>query len=133
MPVYAKIPYRTDVETVIHSDNDFATVAYMRIKSAELEAKPESTTQAHVPSILDADYEVVYDAAVEPQQQEISTSFLPTAVPEVVAHVNENSGLKSRKRGNWIAISNIETSKKGHRDMTIEEEVTECFSTLEGQ
>lgn len=105
----------------------------MRIKGAELEPKIESTTQAHIPSVIDADYEAVHDAVVRSQKQDSSSrGSLPHSVPEVIVHEDGISEPKGRKRGKWVVISNIETSNKGQGDISIEEEVAECFSTLEG-
>ena len=36
--------HRDEVETVVHSDNDFATVAYLRIKKASLQPKTSPST-----------------------------------------------------------------------------------------
>jgi hypothetical protein len=105
----------------------------MRIKGAELEDKAESTTQAYIPPILDDDYATVHDAVLNSQQQDNSAGPLSTAIPEATAHDEENSGPTSHKRGNWIGISNVQISKKENPDITIEEEVTECFTTLESQ
>lgn len=104
----------------------------MRIKHAQLEVKAENTTQARIPPNLDAGYEDIYEAVVESQRLVNSAGSLPIAIRDMTIREVENFGPKSCKRGNWVAISNIEISKT-HQNMTIEEEVAECFSTLEGQ
>src|ERR1700685_746259 len=60
---------RTEVETVIHADNDFATVAFLRIKNASLDPKDEQSLEdVQVPSLLDDDLLPVRDAVLRSQE-----------------------------------------------------------------
>ncbi|KAH9938240.1 uncharacterized protein B0H18DRAFT_1080984 [Fomitopsis serialis] len=90
----------TEVETVIHSDNDFATVAYLRIQNAVLEPK-FGEPRIDYPS----EVKMVEDLSLPP----LGTS-----------NVN--------KIGQWVAVTDI-TANSGH-EYSIEDEVRNCFEQL---
>ncbi|KAF8076527.1 hypothetical protein FPV67DRAFT_1664788 [Lyophyllum atratum] len=124
----------TEVETVIHSDNDFATVAYLRIKSAVLEAKPPSETfDLQIPPLLEDEFISMQDAVAT--SQEGSSRTLDRDTAETV----HSDGLSikvadSKKLDAWVSVSNIERSVPNPiEEISIEDEVTECFQLLQAR
>jgi diphthine-ammonia ligase len=120
-----------EVENVIHSDNDFATVAFLRIKKAELVPKVFSKVpDIPVPPLLEESFSGVKDTV---------TQFIgsPSAVDSMWrAEVVEPIGVdhRAQKIDNWVSVANIER-RLGESvvDISIEDEVTECFMLLKGQ
>ncbi|KAF9019236.1 adenine nucleotide alpha hydrolases-like protein [Hymenopellis radicata] len=111
-----------ETEVVIHSDNDFASVAYLRIKSATLVPKSESfdPTTIRVPPLLDG-----HSGESIPLDEE---SLIPTSLfqsSEGSSHPSESS----IKRGNWVSVANIQTVLDT-RDLSISDEVSSCFELL---
>ncbi|KAG6833888.1 hypothetical protein H0H87_007899 [Tephrocybe sp. NHM501043] len=120
----------TEVETVIHSDNSFATVAFLRVKNAHLEAKPIAQSfELTTPSVLDEDFISLRDA--------IEHISLPTKVVVKDPTHLEDITIKTavgRRVGAWISVSNIEyTIQDPTVTVSIEEEVTGCFQLLESE
>jgi len=116
------------VETVIHSDSDFATVAFLRIKGARLEAKAGTATAVVcIPPLLDDEYSTVYETILQSQQMDLnspqaqieSKSFRHPKVPLI----------RSRQVGAWVSISNIQSPSEGSM---LKDEVTRCFELLIG-
>ncbi|KAJ6539476.1 hypothetical protein B0H19DRAFT_361581 [Mycena capillaripes] len=117
----------TEVETVIHSDSDFATVAYLRIKNAVLQAKPDVGTPVfHVPESLDEKFETVRDRIASLQVQEESPS--PVDVRSQPSQLSNQT--RSRKIDSWVIVSNV-CSIVDRNDRSIEEEVKQCFAVLQ--
>ena len=119
---------RIDVETVVHSDNGFAAVSYLRVKEATLEEKPESGNDLTVPPLLETDFARIQtllrgDHSVD---SSIHTVSEPTACQSTVKW----RGSSGSQRGSWVAVGNV-FCKTG-RDITFEEEVTQCFCDLQG-
>lgn len=113
------------METVIHSDNDFATVAYLRIKKAHLESKtayPTSPPLA-IPPLLDEEFQSIYDSLPEAEK---SSSSIPVSLdnpfPDFPTATNRN--------GKWVAVTNVQVQCSA--DESIEDEVTKCFHALQG-
>ncbi|KAL5488031.1 hypothetical protein ACEPAI_6139 [Sanghuangporus weigelae] len=105
-PMFRKRIILKEVETVIHSDNAFATVAYLRIKNASLEEKeigpyvPVST-----PPLLDPEHR------------------------DLEMHLRDGNMVTSSKSGRWVVVSNIQSPEGSTR--SIDEEVTACFRLLQ--
>jgi len=116
--------YRKDTEIVIHSDNDFATVAFLRIKDATLEPKDgNANADVEIPSLLDEHFEVVRRSLVQLERDPSrSDSHTPTERLELK--------VSSVRKGKWIAVANVQANVTV--DMSIEEEVTQCFKILNG-
>ncbi|KAJ3517961.1 hypothetical protein NLJ89_g148 [Agrocybe chaxingu] len=118
-----------DTETVIHSDNGFASVAFLRIKWAELVSKSLDTTKIVTPPNLEEQFEAVAEAV------EISERTYPTidsstdSRPIQEFHHPETRHTASQRLGSWVTVSNVQT-KTPQGSLTIEEEVTECFQIL---
>ncbi|KAJ7929912.1 hypothetical protein B0H13DRAFT_2228328 [Mycena leptocephala] len=123
----------TEVETVIHSDSDFATVAYLRIKNAVLHRKSNATPAVfHVPTSLGERFAPVRDhiATLEVQEEPPSPMKYARSVPNQPSHVADNN-TQSKKIGSWIAISNVYSNMDGESGRSIEEEVKQCFAVLQ--
>ncbi|KAJ3882965.1 hypothetical protein F5051DRAFT_392889 [Lentinula edodes] len=124
-PLFKSRIVLTDVETVIHSDNDFATVAYLRIKNARLE--PKSTSDAHaqltVPPILDEDFEAVRTSITEVEPH----SFVVHLSESVPHSLDFTTATKSN--GKWVAVTNVQIECSA--DASIEDEITQCFHFLQ--
>lgn len=121
----------TEVESVIHSDKDFATVAFLRIKSAKLESKTTSRTfVVPAPPLLEDDFRAVRDTIA--QSQERSSASVGEALQQTVVIEPIDRDVRTRKIDSWISVANIER-KLGNPmvDISIEDEVTECFMILE--
>ncbi|KAH0587717.1 hypothetical protein H2248_006480 [Termitomyces sp. 'cryptogamus'] len=121
----------SEVETVIHSDNSFATVAFLRIKNAHLEAKqPPQDFELDIPSLLDDDFAALRDAA----EWSIPPTDIKTKECETYSSVPKITPAVARQVGSWVSISNIERAIQDPiATLTIEEEVTECFQLLEAR
>jgi diphthine-ammonia ligase len=115
---------------VIHSDNDFASVAYLRIKSATLEDKEESSVNPTVPPVLEEPYEKIRETIQKYiQTNQMSVKRQAYSPQDAVVHF----ATSSRKLGGWTVISSV------HRNLarqmppaSVEDEVTECFGILGG-
>jgi len=124
----------TEVENVIHSDNDFATVAFLRIKNAELKPKaPSKLLGVPIPPLLEENFLAVRDAIVQSQDNTtVGETMKQTEKTSVVEPVDRD--VRTLKVDSWISVANIER-KLGNPvvDISIEDEVTECFTILKGQ
>ncbi|RDB22801.1 Diphthine--ammonia ligase [Hypsizygus marmoreus] len=121
----------TDVETVIHSDNDFATVAFLRIKKAVLEPKPPvEAFDLKIPPLLDDPFIAIRDA-VSASQENLDSRTERRPVPVMIKEPIVDD-VQSQKYGPWVSVANVQ-----HRDLhhvveiSIEDEVTECFNILQ--
>ncbi len=114
----------TDVETVIHSDSDFATVAYLRIKSARLDPKESPVDfELKTPPLLDDEFE---DACRLTEDFSGSSSRFEKSDKPVL-----DFEVGSRRKGKWVAVTNVQV--KCSTDESIEEEVQRCFNLLQGK
>ena len=118
------------METVIHSDNDFASVAFLRIKAARLEAKVTTTTSVvYVPPLLDDEFMAVCEAVLQSQQTDLITSQAQIEGPWSFRHPRVPL-IRCRRVGAWVSISNVQSPSKGS---TLKDEVTRCFELLIGE
>ncbi|GAV98952.1 meiotically up-regulated 71 protein [Lentinula edodes] len=124
-PLFKSRIVLTDVETVIHSDNDFATVAYLRIKNARLEPKPTSDAHAQltVPPILDEDFEAVRTSITEVEPHSFAV-HLSESVPHSLDFTTA-----TKSNGKWVAVTNVQIECSA--DASIEDEITQCFHLLQ--
>jgi diphthine-ammonia ligase len=116
----------TETETVIHSDSDFATVAYLRVKAARLEDKIVAFSSAVVPPLLEEDFEHIQDVTLRAQAE-------PNAVKLHAARVGdreESVTSSSTQSGPWLAIAGVQGSATS-RDQPIEDEVRKCFTEIQ--
>lgn len=122
---------RKEVETVIHSDSDFATVAYLRVKEAELEAKDtEEAPELPVPPILEEKYSDLLEDEFGGMALEISN-----LAPGGDALSRPSKAIfptRSRQVRDWVSVSNVQRTSDISTTISIEDEVTECFQLLSG-
>lgn len=112
---------------MIHSDNDFASVAYLRIKGARLEEKVATTIDVKPPPLLEDEYVTVYKAVSQSQQAHSITS---QALIKSFSFLHPNASLiRSRQVGPWVSISNVQSPSEGS---TLQDEVKTCFKLLIG-
>lgn len=123
-------PYRTETETVIHSDNDFATVAYLRIKNATLEDKHSRLPiQPTVPSLLSEAFEQIHHTVHKSLSDPPIKS--PSIPDENIAQLPKVADCPTIKRiGQWVAIADISVICTS--DVSLEDEVRDCFLQLQG-
>ncbi|KAI0375551.1 hypothetical protein BV20DRAFT_1058734 [Pilatotrama ljubarskyi] len=114
-----------EVETVVHSDNDFATVAYLRIKRATLQPKPDARHhEVIIPPLL-----------VEPFS-DIRISMPPWTPARTIEPRSDMTHLNSptsrhRHVGKWVAVANIQREVRDQaEELSLEEEVRACFEKL---
>jgi diphthine-ammonia ligase len=110
---------------VIQDDKDFATVAYLRIKSATLEEKGNHIAPSlpSTPSALDSSSENVYAAATA-----VATVKNPRGPhPPIALNLNQSS---KAHRGKWLALGNV-TCPRGNVQ-SIEDETLGCFNVMKG-
>ncbi|KAG6830832.1 hypothetical protein H0H92_014484 [Tricholoma furcatifolium] len=127
-PLFKHRIIRSEVETVIHSDSSFATVAFLRVKKAHLEAKPPCQDfDLTIPELLGDPFVRMHDAVEQATPTQCEDSGPPRSNDDLGVTVGEG-----RKVGSWISISNIErTVEDPIVSLSIEEEVTLCFRLLE--
>jgi diphthine-ammonia ligase len=119
------------VEIVIHSDNDFASVAFLRIKNAILEPKNNITPPlAFTPALLESDFIAVRDSVMESQ----GSAMPPKVTLSEHAHLTETRqpSVVCKKLGSWVYIADIHGDISGDPEISIEAEVQECFHRLQG-
>jgi diphthine-ammonia ligase len=119
----------------MHSDNDFAPVAFLRIKSAELKSKEtlNRTVDVPVPPLLEEDFQVVRDI-ITLSQKSASVDKALKQVGQTQAAEPINNTVQTQKIGSWISVANIERKLQNPiADVSVEFEVTECFLALKGQ
>ncbi|CUA70082.1 hypothetical protein RSOLAG22IIIB_00428 [Rhizoctonia solani] len=114
-----------ETKTIIHSDHSFATVAYLQIKDAVLEDKPQAALVIPtIPPLLDTFATEIEQNLVrqKPLNQELHPATkdpakLPTIEPQVV------------HQKDWVFISNVECNLSA-QDVPIEDEIVSCLDTI---
>ncbi|KAI5123446.1 hypothetical protein M0805_006150 [Coniferiporia weirii] len=127
-PMFKRRISLREVETVIHSDNDFATVAYLRVKKASLEVKePFRSELIAIPPLLTAafsDLEVVLAKACDRRvQKELAER---TVDADFTIHAHHPTS--SVRAGKWTIISNLQREPGSNIESI--EEVERCFRLL---
>jgi len=115
---------------VIHSDNSFATVAFLRINGARLDPKSVTNYEISVPPNLDDEYDLIRKAVLQ-SQKATPVTLPPNQTKSIFIHP-DNPVAKSRRNGRWVTISNVQATSLPN-NATIEEEVTSCFRVLSGK
>ncbi|KAL1661479.1 hypothetical protein GGF50DRAFT_129469 [Schizophyllum commune] len=131
-PLFKKRINLENVETVIHSDNDFATVAYLRIKSATLEPKPESSAhfEVAIPPLLDEDATDVREAVEKSQSVDVPRPDGDSLSIESPGTLPKD--ISVREAEDWVAIGNIQHPSPD-ASLSLEDEMTACFELLKEQ
>ncbi|KAI0068768.1 hypothetical protein BV25DRAFT_1986338 [Artomyces pyxidatus] len=117
-----------DTETVVHSDSDFATVAFLRVKNARLDPKISGElSQVAVPPLLDEGHlvaeETISIATTESHDQASSTWFDSVLDPP-------QATVSTKRVDDWVAITNV-LAINTVVALTLEDEVRECFRALQ--
>ncbi|XP_006460229.1 hypothetical protein AGABI2DRAFT_67613 [Agaricus bisporus var. bisporus H97] len=117
-----------DVETVVHSDNAFATVAYLRVKDAELQPKEIGSRQAVViPPFLEDEFASI--AEILQTDTTLSSSILSDTPPENKECVTIPTTSRS---GSWVSVCNVQRGMLNPNvEISLEDEVVECFTILQ--
>ncbi|TRM67665.1 hypothetical protein BD626DRAFT_479464 [Schizophyllum amplum] len=120
-------------ETVIHSDSDFATVAFLRITRASLERKAEPTASFDlaVPPLLEDEFSASLNALAVSQAsaaglERRSESIVPSN------RVFWPSELSAHKSDEWLGIGNVQHPSPSET-LSLEDEVSDCFEILQEQ
>ncbi|KAG7096807.1 hypothetical protein E1B28_004215 [Marasmius oreades] len=116
-----------EVETVIHSDNDFATVAFLRIKDAYLLPKlgPVSS-RLYIPPLLADEALRVKDMVTEAQT--VNSGCSRQRFSERGASMDTLARVGVQKFGQWVAVSNVQVDPL--EGVSLEDEVLNCFELL---
>lgn len=108
----------------MHSDNDIASVAYLRIKRASLVPKGDTSFELRIPPLLeDLDFQ---DSPLA------GDALVPTSEPELPQDKSHPLPPASAKQGYWIGVANIQAPHVS-QTTSISEEVAACFELLKGQ
>ncbi|KAG1833394.1 hypothetical protein EV424DRAFT_1365178 [Suillus variegatus] len=119
-------------EVVMHTDNDFAPVAYLRIKQASLHPKESSTDgKVEVPPLLDDRFgelkNVVETSVLEQYEKGSSGTYEPT---NKLHHIPDHPS--THAIGSWLAVGNIHSNLSLRSEIPLEEQVRDCFIQLQG-
>ncbi|KAF9268107.1 hypothetical protein L218DRAFT_984324 [Marasmius fiardii PR-910] len=115
-----------EVEPVIHSDNDFATVAFLRIKDACLEPKSGIISSSlSTPPLLEDEGLRIKNVVEETRKTESAPS---QKYPGAAHSMEIATGIRVQKIGQWIAVSNVQVEPI--EDNSVEDEVQNCFELL---
>ncbi|KDQ64620.1 hypothetical protein JAAARDRAFT_118085 [Jaapia argillacea MUCL 33604] len=119
----------TETETVIHSDNDFATVAFLRIKDAVLEPKSPAEFTVEPPPLLEDEFTEIRDTMTESER--VNSFEVPPPADSSKLDTFDWS-TKSQQTGPWVTIANVHRTVPGPTDeISPEDEVRECFQLLQ--
>ncbi|OBZ70170.1 Diphthine--ammonia ligase [Grifola frondosa] len=129
-PLFKSRIHLVETEVVVHSDGGFATVAYLRIKKAELVSKSEADhRQAIIPPVLSEEFSIIRDVVLQSQASTENGCSLDYAIQS-----SYEPSVSSNLVGNWVAIANVQ--KAGGTlspDLCVEDEVRDCFQTLQNR
>ncbi|KAG1892328.1 meiotically up-regulated 71 protein [Suillus subluteus] len=111
-----------ETEVVMHTDNEFAPVAYLRIKRASLHPKESSTdSRVEVPPLLEDRF------VLEGYENRFSGTYEPTNKPRRVPDHPSTHTI-----GPWLAIGNIHPDPSLDSEIPLAEQVRNCFIQLQG-
>ncbi|KAG1907061.1 meiotically up-regulated 71 protein [Suillus fuscotomentosus] len=119
-------------EVVMHTDNDFAPVAYLRIKQASLHPKESYTDgKVEIPPLLDDRFgelkNVVETSVLERYEKGSSGTYEPiNKLHHIPGHPSTHA------IGSWLAIGNIHPDSSLDSEIPLEEQVRDCFIQLQG-
>lgn len=120
-----------ETEVVMHTENDFAPVAYLRIKRASLHPKESSTNKkVEVTPLLEDRFAELKDT-VESLVLEVNSSGGAYAPPTNKGHSIPDRPL-IRAIESWLAVGNIHKEPSLGSEITLDHEVRDCFLQLQG-
>ncbi|KAG1755567.1 hypothetical protein EDB19DRAFT_1661988 [Suillus lakei] len=121
-----------ETEVVMHTDNEFAPVAYLRIKRASLHPKQSSTdSRVETPPLLDERFgglkDVTENSVLEGHVNDSSDLYEPAIKPR---HIPDHPS--TRAIGSWLAIGNIHPDPSLDSEIPLDHQVRNCFIQLQG-
>ena len=119
---------------MIHSDSAFATVAYLRIKSAHLVEKDVSTVPVmHFTNTpLDSAALDIRDAVCSLDLGTRPPSWSVGDYMDTNIEAEENPVLTTvTRRGQWVAVSSVQAPHTPYQ--SLQEEVKSCFGLVRGK
>ncbi len=125
--------FRTETETVIHSDSAFATVAYLKIRSAHLVEKDMSDVPVmqftNIP--LDSAALNIRDAVRGVDLGTRTPSWSARDDESTITGVEENPVPPSTtRRGGWVAVNSAQAPSTTFQ--SLQDEVKGCFGVVRG-
>jgi len=125
---------RIDTEPVIHSDGDFASVAFLRIKRAILEDKGPTSLDLKLPPLLSEKFQSVQTACsgklkIDPVL-EIQDSVDVTKPRMLETGTLDGSSVVVTHNDRWVSVANVQAPAI-FRNMSVDQEVKECFLILQ--
>ena len=117
------VSLRNSVEPVVHSDNAFASVAYLRILDAELEQKHmnQNLDRSITPPLISTAFDNLFEEFTDADTPSSGLSFHPVA--------SRSFSPSTRQCGQWISIANLDSPRLSD-DISFEEEVRTCYEEL---
>lgn len=115
---------------MIHSDNDFATVAYLRVKQATLEDKQDRpASHATTPDSLSEESMEVQKAADVALGGQIHSAEDqdPTEGSTLIDVQTQTTTI-----GRWTTVAGVEYGIRKEGNPTLKDEVTGCFQIIRG-
>ncbi|KAF8529049.1 hypothetical protein BU17DRAFT_73260 [Hysterangium stoloniferum] len=123
-----------DTEIVIHSDSDFATVAYLRVKQAHLEKKLSDSSVMKVvsspPTFGDQDYRV-RDAVLRTRPDDLPIVLMSAPDAYELWKNKEIYTPCTNKCGSWVVAKGVGAVVGSNE--SIEDEVKRCFESIREQ
>lgn len=121
---------------MIHSDNDFATVGFLRVKKATLKPKSDMLELVvYSPEVLSAPFLQIRETVLESE----ANGSLPSVFLKDDFHSNQidpiGSNPLSSRIGDWVLVSNVtmqHPSNSLNNYPSFEEEIQRCFHILRG-
>ncbi|KZT42880.1 hypothetical protein SISSUDRAFT_979208 [Sistotremastrum suecicum HHB10207 ss-3] len=131
-PLFKQAIVLDEVETVIHSENSFASVAYLRVKKGSLSSKDTPRDWiAHMPPLLDETSNALAEHMTAPMPSE-GSSTTTTSTPSVSEpSVQLDQSEIVNWSGNWLSICNLTAPPpKDNAPWSISDEAHACFNHL---
>lgn len=123
---FSYLDNRQETEVVSLSEDKYAPIAYLRIKTARLGDKERDVGfEVATPALLEAEYSELHSTV----EDAVASGYAGTKTAPSLSVAEEETRMK--RIGPWIALSNV-VAKDLAADASLEEEVTACFHRLQG-
>ncbi|KAG1752662.1 uncharacterized protein EDB91DRAFT_1103724 [Suillus paluster] len=125
-----------ETEVVMHSDNDFAPVAYLRIKRASLHPKESSSnTRIETPPLLEDKFielqTTLKNSVRKAEEQSRSSGAYPNSPPTTASYrILDRPSIHAV--GSWLAVGNIHPVPPLDLGIPLDQQVRNCFIQLQG-
>ena len=113
---------------MVHSDNAFAAVSYLRVKGVTLEGKPESGNDLTVPPLLEPDFTRI--RVLLRGDHSVDSSIRAVSESVTCQSTVQSRGSSGSRRGGWVVVGDVFC--EAGQDIPFEEEVAQCFCDLQG-